>query len=142
MLLAISIVECIGLGIYSAIFLWCGMHNLVRPSPTAFARLMKTGPVLGLSLGTGIFALLCAIWLGNGRFQWTDHAPWAQLTFAFLFAIWFSNMVFEIWTLDPIRKAHAGTSNTDDVLSRVRLHLLVHCVFITGLWAPWLSTLL
>ena len=61
MTLAISIVECTGFGIYSAIFLWCGMHNLVRPNPEAFARLMKAGPVLGLSLGTGIFALIAAI---------------------------------------------------------------------------------
>jgi hypothetical protein len=141
MILAISIVECIGFGIYSAIFLWCGMQNLVRPSPDAFARLMKAGPVLGLSLGTGIFALIFTIWLGIGRFEWADHPPWAQLTFAFLFAMWVSNLVFEIWTLDPIRKSHDSNSNTDADFSRARRHLLIHCVFIAGLWVPWLTTL-
>jgi len=141
MTLAISIVECTGFGIYSAIFLWCGMQNLVRPNSNAFARLMKAGPVLGLSLGIGIFALILLIWLSNGRFAWVDHAPWSQLTFAFLFALWVSNLVFEVWTIEPIRKASAGTAQADAAISRARRHLLVHCVFIIGLWAPWLSTL-
>ena len=141
MLLAISIVECIGFGLYSIIFLWCGMHNMVRANPDAFARLMKAGPILGLCLGTGIFALILSIWLGSGRFEWADHPPWAQLTFAFLFALWVSNLIFEIWTLEPVRKTRSGTSEADAALSRARRHLLVHCGFITGLWAPWLSTL-
>ena len=138
---AISIIEYIGFGLYGAIFLWCGVQNLVRPSPAAFARLMKAGPVLGLSLGTGIFALFGSIWLSSGRFEWADHPPWTQLTFAFLFAMWVSNIVFEIWTLEPVRKSPAGTPAADAALSRARRHLLVHCVFISGLWAPWLSTL-
>ncbi len=141
MILAVSIIECIGFGIYSAIFLWCGMHNIMRPNPDAFARLMKAGPILGLSLGTGIFALIVAIWLGSGRFEWADHPPWAQLTFAFLFSMWVSNLIFEVWTLEPIRKTSAGTPEAHAALARARRHLLVHCVFVTGLWAPWLSTL-
>lgn len=140
--LAVSIVECIGFGIYSVIFLWCGMQNLVRPNPDAFTRLMRVGPVLGLSLGTGIFALILAIWLSNGRFELADHAPWSQLTFAVLFKLWVSNIIFEIWTLEPIRQARSDPSDSDAAFVRARRHLLLHCVFIIGLWAPWLSTFL
>ena len=140
MTLALSIVECLAFGLYSAIFLWCGVRNAMRPNTVAIARLMKAGPVLGLSMGTGIFALIAVVWLSHGRFALTDHPRWAQLTFAALFALWVSNLVFEIWTLDPIRKASAGADDCSGAIARTRRHLLVHCGLIVGLWMPWLTT--
>ena len=139
--LALSVVECLAFGLYSLIFLWFGARNAARPNPAAFARLMKAGPVLGLSLGTGIFVLLLIIWLSNGRFDVADHPPWAQLTFAVLFALWVSNLIFEIWTLEPLRKAGSAIEQADAAIARARRHLLVHCVFVAGLWVPWLTTL-
>ena len=141
MTLALSIVECLAFGLYSAIFLWCGARNAARPDAAAIARLMKAGPVLGLSMGTGIFALIAVVWLSRGRFSLADHPPWAQLTFAVLFALWVSNLVFEIWTLDPIRKNPSSVVDRSTTIVRVQRHLLVHCGLVVGLWVPWLTTL-
>ena len=142
MVLAASTIECIGFGIYSAIFLWCGLQNIARPNPEAFGRLMRLGPLLGISLGTGIFALIASIWIAFGRFTWSDHPTWGKLTLTILFVLWVSNIIFEIWTLDPVRKASQGSAESEVAHRRARHHLLPHCILIIGLWAPWLFTLL
>jgi len=142
MVLVASTIECIGFGIYSAIFLRCGLLNIARPNEAALARLMRAGPVLGISLGVAIFALIASIWLTHGRFVLADFPPWGQLTLAVLFILWISNLVFEIWTLDPVRKLEGGSSEATQAVKIARTHLLAHCLFVIGLWLPWFSTLL
>ncbi len=142
MVLVASTIECVGFGIYSAIFLWCGALNIARPNPEALGRLMRLGPLLGISLGVGIFALIASVWLAFGRFTWADHPAWGQLTLIMLFALWVSNVIFEIWTLEPVRKSSPGSDEAHLAHARARRHLLPHCLLICGLWAPWLITLL
>ena len=142
MVLAASTIECIGFGIYSAIFLRCGLLNIARPNTAALAQLMRAGPVLGISLGTAIFALIGAIWLAHGRFELGDHPGWGQLTIGILFALWVSNLIFEIWTLDPVRKQQSSLDGTSAPVARARRHLIGHCILVISLWMPWLSTLL
>ena len=142
MVLAASTIECIGFGIYSAIFLRCGLQNIARPDADAVARLMRAGPILGVSLGVAIFALIASVWLTHGRFAWTDFPAWGQLTLMVLFAMWVSNLIFEIWTLDSVRKGHAASTDVAVPVRRARRHLLLHCVLVVGLWIPWVSTLL
>lgn len=142
MVLAASTIECIGFGIYSAIFLRCGLQNIARTNEDALARLMRAGPFLGVSLGAAIFALIASIWLAHGRFELADQPAWGQLTLGILFALWVSNLIFEIWTLDPVRKHHSAGTDASEPSRRARRHLLFHCVLVTSLWLPWLSTLL
>ena len=120
----------------------CGLQNIARPNAVAIGRLMRAGPVLGISLGVAIFALITAIWLSHGRFSLADHPAWGQLTLAILFCLWVSNLIFEIWTLDPLRKRPPTSEESEPAVRRVRAHLIGHCILVISLWMPWLSTLL
>ena len=132
MVLAASTIECIGFGIYSAIFLRCGLQNIARPNAEAVARLMRAGPILGVSLGVAIFALIASVWLTHGRFALADFPAWGQLTLMILFAMWVSNLI-----RDGMPTLHGRPRRLHRwVASPSSAPLLLHCVLVVGLWIP------
>ncbi len=139
MVLAVSALECISFGIYTATFLWFGLQNIARANPDAFTGLMRLGPMLGIALGTGIFALIGSTWLLYGRFELADMPPSSQVAAAVLLAVWLSNMIFEVWTLDPVRKSASTADSFQSAVIRARRHLLLHCALVAALWMPWLA---
>jgi hypothetical protein len=66
------------------------------------------GPVLGLSLGGWVLGLVGGRFVETGTIGWAWDTPAAQLDLGvwLVFAVlWFSNLVLEIWTIDPLRAA-------------------------------------
>ena len=96
--------------------------------------LMNTGVVLGLSLGLLIFVVLLNRWLAIGHYYPTSISE--TLAFTLAGALWVSNIVFEIWTLDPIRKIHQevllNRINAHRSFQRCHRHLLFHAALIVA----------
>ena len=62
----------------------------------------KFGVILGLSLGMTLLPLIAWLWLSRGHYYPSNVLEtWAM---GMGFAAWVSNILLEIWTLDPIRK--------------------------------------
>lgn len=104
------------------------------------------GAGFGLSLGALIFSLLILRWQHYGEFtlywsQPNDQIQSAAIGLAFL--AWISNIILEIWTLDPLRKANQDEDMSSYLRSFVKLrsHMILHCflwmvssgLFITSL---------
>ena len=85
------------------------------------------GPVFGLALGFAIFSALGVKWIADGHF-WLSLNGESNALFSIGvvigFVLWVSNIVLEIWTLEPIRKS-VGSENqlNDKNLSRVVGHI-------------------
>lgn len=62
----------------------------------------RFGVILGLSLGGSILSSIILIWFERGHYYPVSTMETGALTVGF--ALWVSNIVLEIWTLDPIRK--------------------------------------
>ena len=92
---------------------------------------MLWGAGFGLSLGALIFSLLLSRWQQYGEFvlywsQTSDHLQTSAITIAFL--AWISNMVLEVWTLDPLRKLSERADTPEYLLAfeKLRRHMVVH----------------
>lgn len=73
--------------------------------------LMRTyrawGAGFGLSMGATVLGALARYGLQTGGFSWTFDSPEATLvsaTFLCFFGLWASNIILEIWSLEPLRK--------------------------------------
>ena len=96
--------------------------------------LMNTGVVLGLAFGVLIFDVLLTRWLDLGHYYPVSDGE--LIAFAVAGALWCSNIVFEIWTLDPIRKVHQGVLlekvDVQRSFDRCYRHLIVHAALIVS----------
>jgi hypothetical protein len=76
-------------------------------SPVVVRAYQAWGPGLGLSLGAVVFGALAAHYLRVGAWSWVPSTGigWTGLgAWLALFALWVSNVVLEVWTLEPLRK--------------------------------------
>ena len=95
------------------------------------------GAGFGLSLGALIFSLLLSRWKQYGEYvlYWSQREDQLQ-SIAIIVAIfaWWSNMILEVWTLDPMRKQEIKDNEHDFQVAfqSLRRHLVVHCLL-------WLS---
>ena len=62
----------------------------------------KFGVILGLSLGTTILSSIILTWCERQSFY--PQSTLETLGLGVGFVMWVSNIILEIWTLDPIRK--------------------------------------
>lgn len=92
------------------------------------------GVIFGLSLGFAILSKLLFHWLEVGHYYPRNTAE--TLGYIFAFGTWLSNMILEIWTLDPIRKYHKGLQPETFIAKEAELHFLrhlwLHSLFLTG----------
>lgn len=89
------------------------------------------GPGFGLSLGTLIFAILYLRWQQFGEFSlyWsTAHDQQQSIAILIGFVGWVSNLVLEVWTIDPLRKLDATpeTPQYQAAFTKFRTHLFLH----------------
>ena len=103
----------------------------------------KFGVILGLSLGATLLPSIVLIWFERGSYY--PQSTLETIGYAVGLGMWISNMVLEIWTLDPIRKYDLGildeqqdiTTKRGKALTHIRLHAIFcigayFCVFING----------
>jgi|GEM_PF-3458573 len=62
----------------------------------------KFGVILGLSLGTTILSSIVLTWLSRSSFY--PQSTLETIGLGIGFTMWVSNIILEIWTLDPVRK--------------------------------------
>jgi hypothetical protein len=90
-----------------------------------FRSFMSLGPILGLSLGGVIFSCLLIRWIDVGHYY--AQGSIEKFAFSFGLLLWVSNIILEIWTLDPIRKALnpelERNFNIENSQKKVILHL-------------------
>lgn len=96
------------------------------------------GPGLGLSMGATVFGALSGHWLRAGAWSWLPgSAAEAVGMFAWLslLALWASNIVLEVWTLEPLRKHdRPGEGISDSVAwNDARVKLAGHLRLQAGL---------
>jgi len=96
------------------------------------------GPIFGISLGTCIFAALGLEWITYEDFslRW-ENSREVRFSIGVLvgFAMWISNFILEIWTLDPFRKISAETTaqNMKSLIQKLKGHLLLHTSLIIAI---------
>ncbi len=100
------------------------------------------GPGLGLSLGACILGGLWGHWQDTGGFQWSIDTladRWAVATHAVFVVAWVSNIVLEIWTLEPLRRldpdAPGPPADSPAYLAAGRhlcRHMAIHAVLLLG----------
>ena len=91
----------------------------------------KFGVILGLSLGTTLLSSIVTIWFERGTYY--PQTSIESLGAGIGFGMWVSNIILEIWTLDPIRKNDLGILDEEHnietkqrkALSHIRLHALL-----------------
>ena len=103
----------------------------------------RFGVILGLSLGATLLPSIAIIWFERGSYypQNTIETLGAGIGFG----TWVSNIILEIWTLDPIRKFDLGILDDQHnietkrrkALTHIRLHALLCigtfiCVRLSG----------
>jgi len=103
------------------------------------------GPVMGLSMGAWVFALLVGRYLARGGLHWSWDGGAARLDLAawvVFAALWASSFVLEIWTLEPVRVALAGDepAEVERALRPVRVHLGANAVLFAVWCLLWAGT--
>jgi len=120
-----------GFWIYATPFFVLGLLSIPELRRKRLGPFMAVGPLLGLSLGGCILGSLSGIWMDHKAFSWAQSSTEEMgLHITFLF-MWISNIKFEIWTLDPIRKAVGPP--TEASLRSVKRHLWIHCVLLIAI---------
>ena len=93
----------------------------------------KFGVVLGLSLGATLLPSIVLVWFERGSYYPQGTLETVGVTIGFV--MWISNIILEIWTLDPIRKYDLNIlddrisieAKRQRALSHIRLHAVL-CV--------------
>ena len=93
----------------------------------------KFGVVLGLSLGATLLPSIVLVWFERGSYYPQGTLETVGVTIGFV--MWVSNIILEIWTLDPIRKYDLNIlderisidAKRQRALSHIRLHAVL-CV--------------
>ena len=138
----LNILRDLSWSIYSGTFLVYAVYLSFLPVQTRneqIRSLMNTGVVLGLAFGLLIFNVLLTRWIEVGHYYPVSSGE--SVAFACAGVLWVSNIAFEIWTLDPIRKIHQGVLlDKVDVhrsFKRCYRHLLVHSLLIISTHASF-----
>jgi hypothetical protein len=89
------------------------------------------GAPFGLSFGTLIFLLLYSRWQQYGEFNlyWsTTSDQYQSIAIIIGIIVWLSNLVLEVWTLDPLRKMDNTPNDTKykEALKSFHRHLVFH----------------
>ena len=132
-----SIIVTTAFVVYALPFLVFGLVSSMQSANQRLRQFMALGPVLGLSLGACIAFGLYGIWLENGEFSWQQSSDVQITTQVVFFVMWISNMIFEIWTLEPARKQQPLSGPT---FQKIRRHLWLHCGLIIAVAAISLQT--
>ena len=94
----------------------------------------RFGVILGLSLGATLLPSIVLIWFERGSYY--PQNTLETMGCAIGFGMWVSNMVLEIWTLDPIRKYDLGIldeqHNIDTKRSKALTHIRLHALLCIG----------
>ena len=92
------------------------------------------GVILGLSLGATLLPSIIIIWFERGSYY--PQSTLETIGCAVGLGMWISNMVLEIWTLDPIRKYDLGILDEKQDIAvkrgRALTHIRVHALFCIG----------
>lgn len=116
-----------------------GATRLPGLAPTTAVRAYRAwGPGLGISLGLTVLSALAAHWLRIGAWSWApgDGLGWlGLLAWLAFFGAWVSNIVLEVWTLEPLRKLDPpegirDTTAWNDARVRLEQHLLLQSLFV------------
>lgn len=84
----------------------------------------KMGVILGLSLGATILPSIVIRWLETGSYY--PLSSMEGVAFSVGFALWVSNIILEIWTLDPIRKFDLNLLDESLSIEQCRQKAVVH----------------
>lgn len=84
----------------------------------------KMGVILGLSLGASILPSIVIRWLEIGSYY--PLSSMEGVAFSVGFALWVSNIILEIWTLDPIRKFDLNLLDDAHSIEQCRQKSVVH----------------
>ena len=94
----------------------------------------RFGVILGLSLGATLLPSIVIIWFERGSYYPQNTIE--TIGCAVGFGMWVSNMVLEIWTLDPIRKYDLGIlddqQDIDAKRSKALIHIRLHALLCIG----------
>ena len=110
-----------------------GIFNSDKPEAISL-QFQKFGVIFGLSLGAALLSKILFHGLDVGHYYPRNLNE--VLGFGFAFLTWLSNMILEVWTLDPIRKRHKGllpaSFDIDTAEIRFLRHLWLHSVILLG----------
>ncbi len=94
----------------------------------------RFGVILGLSLGATLLPSIVLIWFERGSYY--PQGTLETIGCAVGLGMWISNMVLEIWTLDPIRKYDLGILDERQDIATKRAkaltHIRLHAIFCIG----------
>lgn len=93
--------------LYAGVILAYAINSIRTTSPTDFLTSFRSvGVILGLSFGGTILSSIVLYWFTRGSYFPTSTLE--MVGWGIGFALWVSNIILEIWTLDPIRKTALG----------------------------------
>ena len=126
MLSTLSVLQSLGWLLYAGPMI--AFAILVRVHTPSVESFQKWGVGFGLSLTLWIYTSIAIQYFNNATF-YPDLSsnPWiiAGIT------MWISNIVLEIWTLDPIRKKNEISSDAlQKSQQRLKNHLAIHAFFV------------
>ena len=84
------------------------------------------GVILGLSFGSSVLFSILLRWMEVGHF----YPSYSHDTMVFVVGgmLWLSNMILEIWTLDPIRKSQLHLLHDGAIIARAQSSTQFHIV--------------
>lgn len=94
------------------------------------------GAPFGLSFGTLIFLFVYIRWQQYGEFNlyWSSTADQYQsLAIVIGVIVWMSNLILEVWTLEPLRQLNESTNDPkyQKAFKSFHKHLLFHATILT-----------
>ena len=94
----------------------------------------RFGVILGLSLGATLLPSIAILWFERGSYY--PQSTIETLGFGIGFGMWVSNIVLEIWTLDPIRKYDLDIldeqNNIETEQRKALIHIRLHALLCLG----------
>ena len=84
----------------------------------------KFGVILGISLGGSILPSIVLLWFERGHYY--TQSTLETVAIGFAFSLWVSNIILEIWTLDPIRKYDLNILDESQSIKRCQHKAILH----------------
>jgi hypothetical protein len=142
MLTLLRVLLAVSATIYGGTVVTFALLFLVFPRATGrprhwLARVWRSaGPILGLSMGVQVLALIAGRWLDQGHLALLG--PLDAATWVVFGLLWFSSFVLEIWTMDRLRSAVGPDDEPCDVpafeagFADTRAHLVVNALLVVA----------
>lgn len=93
--------------LYAGVILAYAFNSIHTTSTKDFlTNFRSVGVILGLSFGGTILSSIAIYWFSRGSYYPTSTLE--MVGWSLGFTLWVSNIILEIWTLDPIRKDSLG----------------------------------